>query len=109
MRATSTRPRFQLIKIVDDKDLGFDPVCWCGYTASERAQDNLLSGVRCLSGKLNERCCLYAAHPMGNHDFLKLDVAAECLQFGGDMLQLFCLSDPLKRGPMLLARCATCR
>ena len=37
------------------KDFGFDPVLWCGNTASQRGQDNFLRGVRCLSGKLNKR------------------------------------------------------
>ena len=85
-RDSFTRHRFQFIKIFDHKDLGFDPLLWCSHTVSQRAQDNLLSSVRCLSGKLNKRCCLFAAHPMRHHDFLELHVAADCFQFGGHVL-----------------------
>jgi hypothetical protein len=88
-RDSFTRHRFQFIKIFDHKDLGFDPVFWCGHTASQRAQHNLLRGVWCLSGKLNEHGCLFAAYPMGDHDLLELDVAAEGFQFGGDVLNCF--------------------
>ena len=93
LAANSREPGAALLEGTFDygvKDLGFDPVCWCCHTASKCAEDNLLRGVWCLSGKLNERGCFFAAYPMGDHHLLKLDVAAEGFQFGGDVLNCFC-------------------
>ena len=85
-----SRQRFQFIKIFDDDYFGFNPLRRCRHASAKGAQNNLLRRVRRLSRKLNQRCCLFTAHPMGHHHFLELHVAAERFQFACDVLNCFC-------------------
>ena len=57
--------------------------------ASERTKHNLLGRVLRLPRKLNERRRFFTAHPMRDHHFFELHVAADGLQFARDVLDRF--------------------
>ena len=83
------RQRFQFIKISDHNYFCFNSIRGRRHAWPERTQDNLLRGIRCLSGKLNERCCFFTAHPVRHRHFFELHFAADDFQFAGDVLDGF--------------------
>ena len=79
--------------------------------SAQRGQNNFLRRLLGHPGIFDQGRRLLAPHPMLHCHLLELNLEAERFQFGGHIFDrlLRLIAEPVRRGPILFERCATCR